>query len=193
MFKLIRKNQAEGYNSGARNEIAGSATDVVLNTMTDYDENDQNIWIGGSGASCHYCNSEEGLYDYTTISEEITVGNGNKMIAKKVGNLRCTVQQKNGEKFVVVLENVKYVPDLWVNLFSINKALKNGFKIENEDVVLKLMKGKTTMYFDRILKTKDGFVTGIMLIPMMENVATTAVETMKTTITINNLHKILGH
>ena len=192
-FKLVRRNQAEGYNSGARNGIAGSAADVVLNTMTDYDENDQNIWIGDSGASCHYCNSEEGLYDYTTISEEITVGNGNKMIAKKVGNLRCTVQQKNGEKFVVVLENVKYVPDLWVNLFSINKALKNGFKIGNEDVVLKLMKGKTTMYFDRILKTKDGFVTGIMLIPMMGNVATTAVETKKTTININNLHKILGH
>jgi hypothetical protein len=53
--------------------------------------------ISNSGASCNYRNSEEGLYDYTTVSEEIAVGNGNKMLAKKVGSLRCTVQQKNGE------------------------------------------------------------------------------------------------
>jgi hypothetical protein len=73
---------------------AGSATNVVLTTVTTNDGIDNTIWIGDSGASCHYCNSEEGLYNYTTISEEITVGNGNKMLAKKVGSLKCTVQPK---------------------------------------------------------------------------------------------------
>jgi hypothetical protein len=48
---------------------------------------------------------------------EITVGKGNKIIAKKVGSMRCTVQQKNGEKSVVVLKNVKFVPEIWLNLF----------------------------------------------------------------------------
>ena len=93
------------------------------------DDDEQNLWIGDSGASCHYCNSEEGLYDYTTILEEITVGNGNKMLSKKVGSLRCMVQPKHGEKFVVILKDVKFVPELWVNLFSISKALKNGFNL----------------------------------------------------------------
>jgi gag-polypeptide of LTR copia-type len=89
-FKLLRKNQnqAEGNQGGTRG-IAGFAADVVLTTMTANDGIDSKIWIGDSGASCHYCNSEEGLYNYTTISEEITVGNGNKMLAKKVGSLRC--------------------------------------------------------------------------------------------------------
>ena len=178
-FKLLRKNQnqAEGNQGGTRNGIAGSAADVVLTTMTANDGIDSKIWIGDSGASCHYCNSEEGLHDYTTISEEITVGNGNKMLAKKVGSLRCMVQQKNGEKFVVVLKDVKFVPELWVNLFSISKALKNGFNLGNEDVVMKLMKGNTTLYFDRMLKTKNGFVSGIKLLPILgNNIATTAVE-----------------
>jgi hypothetical protein len=93
-FKLLRKNQnqAEGNQGGTRNGIAGSA-DVVLTTMTANDGIDSKIWIGDSGASCPYCNSEEGLYDYTTISEEITVGNGSKMLAKKVESLRGSTEK----------------------------------------------------------------------------------------------------
>jgi hypothetical protein len=126
--------------------------------MTANDGVDNKIWTGDNGASCHYGNSEEVIYNFTTISEEITVGNGNKMLAKKVGSLRCTVQPKNGDKFVVILQNVKFVPDLWVNLFGIGKALKIGFNLGNEDDVMKLMKGNTLLYFHRILRTKNGFV-----------------------------------
>jgi hypothetical protein len=82
-FNFLRKNQAEGNHVGTKNGIAGSASDVVLNAMTDKNKSD--------------CNTEEGLNDYTIISEVISVGNGNKLIAKKVGNLKCTVHQKNGE------------------------------------------------------------------------------------------------
>jgi hypothetical protein len=35
-----------------------------------------------------------------------------------------------------------------VNLFSIDKALKNYFKIVNEDIIIHLSKGSTTMTFD---------------------------------------------
>jgi hypothetical protein len=124
--------------------------------MTANDGIDSKIWIGNNGSSCNYCNSKEGLYSYTTISEEMTVGNINKMPANKVGSLSCTVQQKNVEKFVAVLQDVNFVPDLWVNLSSIRKALANGFNLGNEDVVMKLMKDNTTSYFDRILRTKNG-------------------------------------
>jgi hypothetical protein len=37
---------------------------------------------------------------------------------------------------------VKFVPDLWINLFSIGKALKNGFNLGNDGETIKLMKGK---------------------------------------------------
>jgi C2H2 zinc-finger len=53
-FKLLRKSQeGSGNHFGTRNEITGSATDVVLNTMTANDKIDNKIWIGDSGASCH--------------------------------------------------------------------------------------------------------------------------------------------
>jgi hypothetical protein len=50
------------------------------------------------------------------------------------------------------------VLDLWANLFNIIKALKNGFNLGYEDVVTKLMKESTTLYFDRILRTENGLV-----------------------------------
>jgi hypothetical protein len=84
--------------------MAGSATDMVLNTKTSHDKIGSKISIGNTGASYYYCSSKEGLYNSSTISEEILVGNGNKMLAKKVGGLRCTVQRKNSEEFVGVLQ-----------------------------------------------------------------------------------------
>jgi hypothetical protein len=96
---------------------------------------------------------------------------------------------------VVVLKDVKFVPELWVNLFSISKALKNGFNLGNEDVVMKVMKGNTTLYFNRMLKTKNGFVSGIKLLPTLVNNIVTTVEAnkVKPKININNPRKILGH
>jgi hypothetical protein len=125
-FKLMKKKQIEENENGTRNGVAGVVTDIVLSSVESKEEVDHEIWIGDSGVSCHYCNSDEGLYEYITIPEEITVGNGNVMI---VGKLRCGILQKNGEKLIVTLENVKFVPELWITLFSIGKAVKNGFNL----------------------------------------------------------------
>ena len=60
---------------------------------------------------------------------------------------------------------------------------------------MKLMKGNTTLYFDRILKTKKGLVLGIKMLPIFEDMATTAVESsrMRNNIDINDLHKKFSH
>jgi hypothetical protein len=75
-----------------------------------------------------------------------------------------------------VLQDVKYVPELWVNLFSINKALKNGFKIGNDGIVIHLTKGNTTLSFDRILNTKNGFVSGAKLNPISIESANSVID-----------------
>jgi hypothetical protein len=49
------------------------------------------------------------------------------MVVTKLGDQKCEVTQVNGSKFEVTLKEVKHVPELWVNLYSINKSLKNGF------------------------------------------------------------------
>ena len=76
---------------GTENGVAGTA-DVLLSTMIKVEEFQTDIWIGDSGASCHYCNDDKFLFDYTMISEEITVGNGNVMLAKKKFKSTMTCQ-----------------------------------------------------------------------------------------------------
>jgi hypothetical protein len=195
-FKVLKKNQnqGEGNSNVIRNGVAGTVADIVLSSVENNEDFDHEIWIGDSGASCNYCNNDEGLYDCKTISEELTVGNGNVMIAKKMGKLKCGVLQKNGEKLIVTLENVKFVPELWVNLFSIGKALKKGFDIGNDGEIIKLTKGNVSLTFDKIMKTKNGFVPGIRLMPVLSDIGTAVVESGKgESIDVNNLHKILGH
>jgi hypothetical protein len=93
-FKLMKKKQVEENGNGTRNGVADTVTDIVLSSVESKEEVDHEIWIVDSGASFHCCNDDEVLYKYKTISEEITVRNGNVMIAKKVGKLRCGILQK---------------------------------------------------------------------------------------------------
>jgi hypothetical protein len=88
---------------------------------------------------------------------------------------------------------VKYVPELWVNLFSIGKALKNGFNIGNKGIRIHLTKGKTKMIFDRIMPTSKGFVVGIkMLLSIKDSLAVVAMTAGKK-IKMQDLHKLLAH
>jgi hypothetical protein len=117
------------------------------------------------------------------------------MRATKVGNLKCEVVQVNGKKFAVTLPDVKFMPDLCINLFRLNRALQNGFKLSNENVSIHLSKGSVTLIFDRIIKTMNGYATGIN----MKTLTTKAIHNgmVNTTISeafdIKDLHKDFGH
>jgi hypothetical protein len=63
--------------------------------------------------------------------------------------------QVNGEKLTVTLNDVKYVPSLCVNLFSLNKALKKGFKVSNDGVVISLIYKHVKLTFDRVIYATD--------------------------------------
>jgi hypothetical protein len=55
-----------------------------------------------------------------------------KMVATKVGSLICCVIQIDNSTLDIVMNEVKYLPDLCVNPFSVYKAIKNGFDLSNE-------------------------------------------------------------
>jgi hypothetical protein len=97
----------------------------------------------------------------------------------------------------VTLQDVKFVPDLWINLLSIGKALKIGFNLGNDVETIKLMKGNVVTLFDRCLKSKNGFVPGIKMRLVLPDVGAPVVDSKKercmNTIDVINFHKILGH
>jgi hypothetical protein len=104
-----------------------------------------------SGSCGQYCHFVEGLRNIKDINEQITIGNGHTILATKSGDLKRDVTQLNGSN---------YLPEMWTNLLITNKALKNGFKLSNDSVLICLEKGPVWLCFDCIIPTSNGFVTG---------------------------------
>ena len=130
--------------------------------MLESADSSENIRIRDSGTACHYCNSDESIYDNRAISENITVGNGKTMGATTLGHSDPTLS-KLMKNIPSLLQDVKFVPDLWVNLFSINKALKN------DGIIIHLRNGADIASLDMILKTKSGFVSDVSSIQSPSN------------------------
>jgi Zinc knuckle len=88
-FRLLRKNSGMNNSGGTQNgqNGVGGMADVVLSSMTKIDDFDNDIWIGDSGAYCHYCKNDAALYDCKIIAEDIAIGNGNVMTSTKIGKL----------------------------------------------------------------------------------------------------------
>jgi hypothetical protein len=140
----------------------------------------------------------EGLIDIKDLDKLIKISNGIAMRACKTEHLKCEVTQLDRRKFVVTLNNVNCVPEICSNLFSLNKALRNGLKLSNDDVIVSLMKKHVTLTFDRIIKTlDDGCVTGAMVRTISakqgyDGFAHDSIEKEKS-LDINHLQRVFGH
>ena len=77
---------------------------------------------------------------------------------------------------IINLNDVKFVPDLRVNLFSIGKTLKSGFKFGNNCRMIKVMKGNVTILFNRFVATKNGFDPGIQMMTLLNDVSAAVAE-----------------
>jgi hypothetical protein len=103
----------------------------VINSILEFWED---IWISDSGAVHHTIIAAVitviQLYD---SSEKSTVDNGETAEATRIGNLRCNVDDENGQTFQIYLQDVKFVPLLWIYLAGVNKVLKTGLIIGSDD------------------------------------------------------------
>jgi hypothetical protein len=167
---------------------------MVFTATSDAGKFEDDIWICDSGASSHCCSSDRGMFDVKNINENICVAKGDFLTATKIGSLKCRVIQIDESTFNLILHNVKFVPILWINLFSINHALKKGHMINNDKITISLSKGLTKVTFDKVFKAKDGVVLGVKMIAYNDPVAYSAVNMdLKKGVEINKFHKMLGH
>jgi hypothetical protein len=61
------------------------------------------------------------------------------------------------------------VPNLCVNIFSLNKSLKKGFKVSNDVVVVRINCKHVKLTFECVINGKDGRVTEILMKPITLN------------------------
>ena len=149
------------------------------------------FWLADSGATSHMTNNDEGMFDIEEIDLDVKVGNGRVMKVRKMGSLR--LRKGNQE---VVLKNVKYIPELWIQLFSIPMALKNGYTLGSECTLIHVRKAQFKLEFDCQICSGDssisGCISGVHLYPVLPELATPVVEENKGC-HVNALHDILGH
>ena len=198
-FKLKRKegrnNHPSNNNNGNGNRQNYESQDVVFTAASNDVTLSNDIWICDSGACGHYCKSIEGMFDVKDIEEKITVGNGDSVMATKVGSLKRRVLQIDSSTLEITIKEVKFVPNLCANLFSINKAIKNGFNLSNKGTSICLTKGSSSITFDRVIKTLSGTISGIKMVPNDSSVAYAAhgIQDSTKTIDINKFHEMIGH
>lgn len=118
-------SNSDGNGTGKNYE----SQDVVFTTISKNGMLSDEIWICDSETREYYCKSLEGIFYLKDIAETITVGYGDIMLATKVGSLRRRVVQLDGSTLDITINEVNDVTTLCANLFSINKAIMNGFNL----------------------------------------------------------------
>jgi hypothetical protein len=198
---MLQSQEKEAQNSHASN-FSGNADqrnyesqDVVFTATSKNKILMDDNWICDSGACGHYCQSDKRLFDVKGINEKMTVRNNESMKGTKIESLKCHVIQLNGSSVDVIIKKVKFVPELWVNLFRISRALKNGFDLSNKGLMISLKKGSDSATFDRVIKTLNGSISGIKMttydpsVAFLAKVSLTAIKQMN----VNKLHQTIGH
>ena len=177
---------------------------VFMASEESYMKFDKTTFIADTGASTHMVNSDDGMFDCKDIMEPIVLCNGKKMMATKIGKIRMTAIQVDGSTADVVLQGVKFVPGLDMNLFSVMRSLDQGWNISNDKTHMMLSKNKITLKFDREYPTKNGRLVGINLVTRTRsNTGELAMQAMEEganddtkptkTWNINRMHQVYNH
>jgi hypothetical protein len=122
---------------------------------------------------------------------EVTVGNSGVVWSAAKGTYKGTIIQHDGTNLDLTLNDVLYVPDLWLNLLSLTKAIQNpNIKLGNiNNGFITLENNYKKIIFDKVFTNGSGRLLGIDINPVTEDVVCLA----GTHDFYSNLHAKLGH
>jgi hypothetical protein len=117
------------------------------------------------------------------------------MMATKGRRLKCCIIQLHSSTLNITINKVKYVPNLCYNLFRINNAIMNRFKLRNNGTSIRLTKGSASITFDRVINTLSGNIFGNKMISNQSTVTYVAQVKLDTvnTIYVIKFHEMIGH
>jgi hypothetical protein len=94
------------------------------------------------------------------------------------------------KKTEVLLENVKYIPELKVNLFSLTAALQKGAKLHTERTDLILEKGGKEILFNKRIPMGTSLLMATRVEIQQDNAL---ILSEKRQMSIEKMHRMLGH
>jgi hypothetical protein len=112
------------------------------------------------------------------------------MYSQAKGSFKGTLHNTDGTSFPLILTDVLYVPDLWLNFFSITKAIQHDtVKLGSSHGNMTLTVGPHQLTFDQTYPTGPGRILGITMLPHCNK----HVHLTATPIAIDIFHQQLGH
>jgi hypothetical protein len=70
--------------------------------------------------TCHMRYSTAGMFNLTPCRTTVTVSNNKTMYSQANGSFKGINHNTEGTSYPIILTAALYVPDLWLNLFSIS-------------------------------------------------------------------------
>ena len=147
-----------------------------------------------SGSTVHMMKTDVGMTKWEPSASQVKLGDGKLLKATKKGDYAVTFRQTNGSTLDTVLKDCKCIPAMKMNLFSLPQAMKRGWNVRSEGCVVILFKDGNEIRFDRMLKTEDGFLLGVEMLPrQVENDTAMPATGGSTVWNINRMHQVFNH
>ena len=109
--------------------------------------------------------------NFLTKGIKIDTANGSTSMVTHIGKYRGKVQCADGTENVIIMKNVKVVPGLVKNLFSLSTVMRNNWDLltetKGENRVLKKKKKDVEYKFDKKVSenANGGYLMGMEIVP----------------------------
>jgi hypothetical protein len=89
------------------------------------------------------------LFDFESVNDEVVVGDGRPLRVAKIGKLKVHFANSSGKLSEFIMDKVKFVPSLRMNLLSLVVGIKKGWKLESDRDTLILSKHEHQILFNK--------------------------------------------
>ena len=149
-------DESETNNANVNNYLDSANMVTNLETAMKIAE-EEDLWIGDSGASSHMMGSEEHVINKKLITGSVRTANGAHMKMLCEGDINVDVITKNGDVTSGTLR-VKVIPGMKQKLFSFSQAMMGGWTMQGgqtkqgELFIALTHEDHKPIIFDRVLK-----------------------------------------
>ena len=188
-------DESETINANVNNYLDSANMATNLETAMKIAE-EEDLWIGDSGASSHMMGSEEHVFNKKLITGSVRTANGAHMKMLCEGDINVDVIIKNGDVTSGTLR-VKVIPGMKQKLFSFTQAMMGGWTMQRgqtkqgELFIALTHEDHKPIIFDRVLKAGNSVLLAAkMVIKNPEEVNAAIVNGKQSK---EYFHRVTGH
>ena len=167
--EMTSETEETDDDSEPNNEIVNNYLDSANMAMNLKIAEEEDLWVGDSGASSHMMGSEEHVFNKKLITGSVRTANGahKKMLCE--GDINVDVITKNGDVTSSTLR-VKVIPGMKQKLFSFTQAMMGAWTMQGgqtkqgELFIALTHEDHKPIIFDRVLKAGNSVLLAAKMV-----------------------------